>query len=224
MSAGLAIIMQNSDFSLRSAVFALLLAPALPAAAGAIVVQVTDAAGQPVPDAVVYAEPEGGGPLPKPAHGAEIEQKSRKFMPLVTVVQTGTTVTFPNYDTVRHHIYSFSPAKKFDQKLYSGVAAAPVTFDKAGTVVLGCNIHDKMVAYVQIVDTPHFGKADAAGKVRLDNVPAGKYQLKVWHYGLAGPEPAPQAVAMKAGDHAAAFRLTLKPSVADDKAARPAGY
>jgi plastocyanin len=192
--------------------------------AGAIVVQVTDAAGQPVPDAIVYAEAEGGGALPKPTRGAEIEQKARKFMPLVTVVQTGTVITFPNYDTVRHHIYSFSPAKKFDQKLYSGVAAAPVTFDKAGTVVLGCNIHDKMVAYVLIVDTQYFGKADAGGKVRIDNLPAGKYQLKAWHYGQAGQEPAPQTIAMKGADMTAAFRIALKPSVAEDKAARPAGY
>jgi hypothetical protein len=64
---------------------------------------------------------------------------------------------------VRHHIYSFSPAHKFDQKLYSGVAAAPQVFDKAGTVVLGCNIHDKMLAYVKVVDTPYFAKTDGAG-------------------------------------------------------------
>ena len=76
--------------------------------------------------------------------------------------------------------------------------ASPVVFDKPGLVVLGCNIHDKMVAYVQIVDTPHFGKTDAKGQVRIDGVSAGSYQLKVWHARLApGAQPAEQPLSIK---------------------------
>jgi hypothetical protein len=92
-------------------------------------------------------------------------------MPLVSVVQVGATINFPNNDKVRHHIYSFSPAHKFDQKLYSGQAATPQVFDKAGTVVLGCNIHDKMIAYVKVVDTPYFAKTDGAGAARIELPP-----------------------------------------------------
>src|SRR4051812_34890846 len=79
--------------------------------AASITVQVADASGHPLPDAVVYAEPLSGQILPKRLTPAEIEQKGRKFLPLVTVVQTGANISFPNNDTVRHHVYSFSPAK-----------------------------------------------------------------------------------------------------------------
>lgn len=144
------------------------------------VVQVTDSSGQPVLDAVVYAEL-ASVPQPAKMANAEIQQKDKKFMPFVTVVQTGTSVSFPNNDTVRHHAYSFSPAKPFELKLYSGKPATPIVFDKAGTVVVGCNIHDQMVAYIHIVDTPYFAKTDAAGTARLPNMPAGKYVLKTWH-------------------------------------------
>ncbi|MFZ6769542.1 methylamine utilization protein [Undibacterium sp. Di26W] len=156
-------------------------------AAAASVIQVSDNSGQAVQDAVVYAELATGPQLAKSAT-AEIQQKDKKFMPLVTVVQTGTSVSFPNNDTVRHHAYSFSPAKPFELKLYSGKPAAPVVFDKAGTVVVGCNIHDQMVAYIHIVDTPYFAKTDASGVAHLATIPAGKYVLKVWH-----PKQAPGA-------------------------------
>ena len=149
-------------------------------AASATSIQVTDSSGQAVQDAVVYAELAGSPQITKSAT-AEIQQKDKKFMPFVTVIQTGTSVSFPNNDTVRHHAYSFSPAKPFELKLYSGKPAAPVIFDKAGTVVVGCNIHDQMVAYIQIVDTPYFAKTDASGTARLPTIPAGKYVLKTWH-------------------------------------------
>lgn len=102
----------------------------------------------------------------------------------MTVIQAGSSIIFPNKDSVRHHVYSFSPAKTFELKLYSGVPSTPVVFDKAGTVVLGCNIHDQMLAFVYVVDTPYFAKTDASGKVKIGDVPNGDYLLKVWHYAL----------------------------------------
>jgi len=70
--------------------------------------------------------------------------------------------------------------------LYAGSPSSPVTFDKPGLVVLGCNIHDRMVAFVAVVDTPYFAKADAEGKAAF-NLPVGHYRLRVWHPGLANP-------------------------------------
>jgi plastocyanin len=188
------------------------------AAAGAagLVVQVSDAAGKPVENAVVYAETEGGQALPATKKPGEISQKGLKFMPLVTVVQTGSKIFFPNNDKVRHHIYSFSPAHKFDQKLYSGTTADPQTFEKAGVVVLGCNIHDKMLAYVRVVDTPYYGKTGATGEAVVD-APAGKYVLKAWHPDMAGSQqPLELLVQVKAdGNTSAHFRLTLKAPARD---------
>ena len=94
-------------------------------------------------------------------------------------------VTFPNKDNIEHDVYSFSPAKTFELNLYSGVAAKPVEFDKPGLVVLGCNIHDKMIAYVDVVDTPYFAKTDAAGHALLSDLPPDSYDVVAWSYRLA---------------------------------------
>jgi plastocyanin len=146
-------------------------------------VQVNSISGANVENAVVYLEQKDkAAPILK--NQAEIAQKNKTFIPLVTVIQTGSTIIFPNKDSVRHHVYSFSSAKTFELKLYSGVPSTPVVFDKAGTVVLGCNIHDQMLAFVYVVDTPYFAKTDANGKVKISGVPNGDYLLKVWHYAL----------------------------------------
>lgn len=185
------------------------------AGAASVAVQVLDAAGHALADAVVYAEPASGQAPPKPVKTVEIEQKGRQFSPLVTVVQAGTAISFPNNDTVRHHVYSFSPTKPFELKLYSGVPANPVNFDKPGTVVIGCNIHDQMVAYIHVVSTPYFGKTDATGKTRLQGVMPGKYRLKAWHHALpAGAQIPEQTIDMAANDVTASFRLNLKSSPA----------
>jgi plastocyanin len=153
------------------------------AAQGAVAVglrvEVRDPGGRPVADAAVYALPDKpfqpGGPLK-----ATIDQVDRQFVPRVSVIQTGTSVTFPNSDNIRHSVYSFSPAKTFTLKIYSGVPAAPVVFDKPGIVVMGCNIHDSMVAWVLVVDTPYFALTDIAGDAALPNLPPGNYTLHAW--------------------------------------------
>lgn len=181
------------------------------AGSAALTVQVTDSTGQPLADVVVYAEPVAGAATPKSIKQADIEQKARKFMPLVNVVQTGTNISFPNNDTVRHHVYSVSPARPFDIKLYAGQPANPVMFDKPGTVVIGCNIHDQMVSYVHVVQTPWYGKSDASGKVSLDALPAGKYELKAWYYSMPLTAAIPsQPVTIGASDTTASIKLNVK--------------
>jgi hypothetical protein len=115
-----------------------------------------------------------------------MEQRDKQFYPFLLVVQTGTAVQFPNFDTVRHHVYSFSPIKRFDLKLYSGTPAEPVMFDRPGVATLGCNIHDRMSAHIVVVDTPLFGKTDANGQFKLD-LPPGDHVLKLWHSRMAAP-------------------------------------
>jgi hypothetical protein len=87
---------------------------------------------------------------------------------------------------VRHHVYSFSPTKTFELKLYAGAPHAPVVFDKPGVAVLGCNIHDKMAAWVVVVDTPLHARSGAAGNSQIEGVPPGAYRMRVWHPGPAG--------------------------------------
>jgi len=184
------------------AALAVTLALAAPASrAAGVVATVTDAAGRPLADAVVMLEPTGAKLPVKPLAGVEIAQRSRAFQPALTVVTVGTPVSFPNFDTVRHHVYSFSPAKTFELKLYAGVPSTPVVFDKPGAAVLGCNIHDRMSAWVLVVDTPHYARSGTDGRARIDGVSPGSYRLRAWHAGLVpGQEPAPQPLTVGTAD------------------------
>ena len=175
------------------------LALAVPALAAVVHIQVQDERGQALPDAVVFLESREARQSVKPMQGVEMAQASRQFVPGVLVVPTGTPVSFPNRDTVRHHVYSFSAAKKFELKLFAGTPANPIVFDQPGIAVLGCNIHDNMAAWVVVVDTPFYGSTNALGLASLANVPAGAYRLRVWHSRLpVGAPPSDQAMAVGA--------------------------
>ncbi len=180
---------------MRSLAFRLLLVVVLAHASGqrataaTLSVHVVDQSAVAIADAVVYAIPTAPASPGKPPAAVEIAQAQRAFSPLVTVVQTGASVSFPNRDTVRHQVYSFSPAKTFELRLYAGMPATPLIFDKPGLVVLGCNIHDRMIAYVMVVDTPWYGKTAGGGEVRIDGMPAGTYKLSLWHPRMAAEAP-----------------------------------
>jgi plastocyanin len=172
------------------ALAAALLLAATCAAAAPVEVRVTDAAGKPLPQAVVFLESREARAALKPAAGVEVAQAARQFAPQVTVVPVGTAVSFPNRDSVRHHVYSFSATKKFEIKLYVGTPTAPVVFDQPGIAVLGCNIHDHMAAWVVVVETPYYAQTGADGRVSLPAVPPGSYRLRVWHASLPPGAPA----------------------------------
>jgi plastocyanin len=156
--------------------------------AGEISVDLRDLQGNPLTDGVIFAEPVGGAPSPVQMPRATIDQVNKQFVPRISVLRTGTEVIFPNSDNIRHSVYSFSAAKVFTTKLYAGKQAPPITFDKSGVVVLGCNIHDQMLAWVVVVDTPHFVKSGVDGAGVLKGLPAGEYRLNAWYPGLDQPK------------------------------------
>jgi len=142
-------------------------------------VLITDQQGQPLADAVVeLLDPANKAYRNKPA---EVAQQDLTFRPFVSAVQAGTPVDFPNQDKTRHHVYSFSPAKVFELKLYADKPEAPVLFDTPGVVALGCNIHDYMQAYVYVGESPFLVVTNEQGIATFDAMPAGAYQLKLWH-------------------------------------------
>src|SRR6202008_4939692 len=120
-------------------------------------------------------------PAPRTAASAVMDQQGKEFVPFVLPVAVGTPVTFPNRDNIRHHVYSFSASKRCELPLYIGTPAAPVVFDKPGSVVLGCNIHDWMVGYVYVLATPYFVKTGPDGRAQLTNVAPGSYEACGWH-------------------------------------------
>lgn len=166
------------------------LGAATTSAAGVLEISVVDADGRPIESVAVYATPAHG----VAEHGATaaaaevsgrsptaiMDQRDYQFVPHLLVVQTGTSVTFPNSDDVSHHVYSFSEAKTFELQLYKGDVYPPVVFDRPGIVVVGCNIHDGMLGYIRVVDTPHFAVTDERGVAVIDDVPSGAYVVEAW--------------------------------------------
>jgi len=195
----------------------LALAPAAHSAAATLEISVVDEQGRPIEDVAVYATaanaelvvaaaaPANATPQPK----AIMDQEHMQFVPHLLVVQSGTEVAFPNGDKVSHHVYSFSETKRFELKLYKGDVYPPVSFDRPGVVVLGCNIHDGMLGYIVVVDTPHFAKTDDQGIALIDGVPRGDYVIAAWTP-RARPSALPptQQLAVGEGTAAAEIRIT----------------
>ncbi len=162
------------------------LGAATPALAADITVTVRNPEGRPVINAIVMLETTAPHPAVR-AGNYEISQHDLIFDPFVVAIPVGSTISFPNRDKVGHHVYSFSPAKRFDLKLYSNQQTRSVVFDKVGVVAIGCNIHDSMQAFVRVVNTPYFAKTGADGRVTLHGVPNGAGILRVWHPFLRMP-------------------------------------
>ena len=199
---------------LRILVAVLMVARTAQASAGELHALVKDQNGKPIEDAVVLATPLDGKnvPLPRQARN-EMDQIDKEYVPHVKVVTAGSKVYFPNKDNIRHHVYSFSPAKVFELPLYSGTPAAPVLFDKTGQVTLGCNIHDWMLGYIYVADTPFFGKSAKDGRILIPDVPDGEYSVRVWHPDMKGTEESTLRKVTLDATQAAnmEWQLTLKP-------------
>ncbi len=186
---------------------------------GEFKITVTDAKGAPIAHAVVSAMPaQSADEPPDTARGSDSEtatiaQRDQQFVPFVSAIETGTAVAFPNLDNILHNVYSFSKSKKFKLPLYRDQSPPPVIFDKPGTVILGCNIHDWMVAYVYVLDTPYFGKTDADGVVRLNDLPAGNYEVQVQYprKRKRGSTPMRELSVTQHGVVEAEFAIALKP-------------
>jgi plastocyanin len=148
--------------------------------AATLVITVHTADGRPLQGAVVTAYPLDGSPRKPAPIKAVMDQVNRAFQPDLMVIPVGSTVTFPNSDSVSHQIYSFSPAKRFQLPLYRGTPYPPVPFDQAGVVSLGCNIHDEMVGYLLVTDAPYYGRTDKAGAWTVE-LARGRYRISIWH-------------------------------------------
>lgn len=178
--------------------------------AATVTFKTSEPSGRALDSVVVTLLPVGKVALPPP-RPASIEQVRKTFVPLISVVQTGAAVEFPNNDTVRHHVYSFSASKVFELKLYAGTPARPVVFDKPGVVVLGCNIHDRMLAYIVVADTPWFAVSGDDGTAKLADLPPGDYLLQAWHPRRLGMPDLPSRPIRVSGDMTEPVTVDLKP-------------
>lgn len=146
-----------------------------------------DEDGNPISLAVVEARLVPAQQQPE-APVAIIDQVDRRFQPMVLLVTPGQLVNFPNSDNVRHHVYSFSDIKQFSTPLYADENVEPVRFETPGIAVLGCNIHDSMVAYVYVSAWQHAAVSDEAGQVALNAMTEQPQTLHIWHPWLQTPD------------------------------------
>lgn len=162
----------------------LMTAAASAASASPVTVRVTDPSGKPVANAVVSV------PSPRPPSSGRyvVSQKGLAFHPFVVVVPVGASVSFPNFDDTRHHVYSFSTAKKFELKLFAKEQSRSIQFDRPGVVALGCNIHDRMSAFIVVSDRTQTAVTDRNGVARIQAPSGGgATKLDVWHPYLRAP-------------------------------------
>jgi plastocyanin len=145
-------------------------------------------------DAVITLEAPGLA-LSPPAAPVKIDQKGFRFIPHVVAVQTGTTIRFLNNDPEPHNVYS--PEGRYNLGTWPTGDTRDYTFKKPGIYSQLCNIHPDMLAYVVVVDTPHFAVTDAKGAFAIRNVPPGKYTLVAWHEKKDGFEREIEVVAGK---------------------------
>lgn len=174
-------------------------------------VRVVDASGRPVHDAVVTLYPAGSAARPvRPGGRFVVSQKDLQFHPFVTIVPVGADVSFPNLDPTKHHVYSFSPTKKFELKLFAKDQSRTVHFDKAGVVALGCNIHDQMAAFIVVTDSAWTASTNAQGLAVFADAPNAPGRLLLWHPYLRAPGgELQQAIAQSQRN--ASFQVRLRP-------------
>ena len=191
--------------------FAVGLALAAPLAAAPLSVRVVDAAGRPVRDAVVTLYPTGNAArAPRPGGRYVVSQKAIQFHPFLSIVPVGADVSFPNLDPTKHHVYSFSAAKRFELKLFAKDQSRTVHFDKPGVVALGCNIHDQMSAFIVVTDSVWTVRTNAQGMASFLDAPNGPGRLTSWHPYLRAPGGTVQQ-AIASGQRNASFAIRLRP-------------
>jgi len=200
---------------MRACPFALpvLMLAAMPVSAGELIVRIDDGHGRPAVDAVVTARGDDGGGQQDLAPAVKIiDQRDETFIPFVEIFRPGDEVVFRNSDSTRHHVYSFSPAKTFEFVIAPGESSPPVTLDQPGEISVGCNIHDQMITHLYVSDAPWIARSAADGSAVFEGLPAGTYQLEVWHPQLRPGRPDPrQAIAVNEASTTVTFSLPLLP-------------
>jgi plastocyanin len=141
-------------------------------------------------------------------------QKDRQFIPHILVVPQHAKVEFPNADSIMHHVYSFSKSKTFELKLYREQPQTSVVFEQTGVVELGCNIHDWMLSFIVVVDSPFYAITNEQGQVSFD-IKQGKYTLNVWHEGFTDfSQVESESILLSGDDFSYQLKQKVKPIIA----------
>lgn len=185
-----------------------------------LAVTVVDTSGNPLEHAVVSLH-SGKSAIADASVVSVMDQRQLQFSPTVVAIQAGSSVSFPNQDDVRHHVYSFSHPNAFELKLYHGEDGKYHRFTNPGIVVLGCNIHDGMLGYLRVVDTPLFASSDVSGNLLIDGISPGNYKMQIWHPDL-GMQLIEKSITLKSGNFSTRQTLDVSNNEpGEPKAAHP---
>lgn len=148
---------------------------------------------------LITLEPASGKWKPRTPKRVVVEQRGREFLPSLVAVPVGSTISFPNFDSVFHNVFSTSPLAPFDLGLYKAGEAREYKFEKEGIVRLGCNLHANMSAYIVVVSAPAYTVTDDKGNFTFRRVIPGKYKLRGWS--VRSGAPITQDVTIKPGQN-----------------------
>ncbi len=183
----LRLLKRSSTLALGLAAFAGLIGSAH---AGTVITVVGDRDGQGMLNVVIALKPIGVAAPAAVPETITVTQENLQFKPYISVIRKGSSVVFANRDTVEHHIKSFSSSRPFEIAVHKpGATPPPIRFDSEGAIVAYCILHDWMRAYVYVADTPWYGTSNATGSTRIENVPAGEYEITAWHPDLGQFKP-----------------------------------
>lgn len=186
------------------------------AVAQTVVIELTDQAGEPLPNAALLMDKNNLSVNPELVK--VIDQVDKQFTPTVSAVSLGSDVVFPNSDNIRHNVYSFSDAKTFELKLYSDQERPTVRFDTPGVVTLGCNIHDQMIAYVVVTDDVGVAITDPQGRVELELEGTGVLSnVRIWHYWMGDTLAAAQSITLTQNNGRYVGQVPVTPPVKEKK-------
>jgi plastocyanin len=165
---------------------------------------------------VVMLWPEKGGKKRTPKQRV-IEQRGKAFEPHVMAVPVGSTVSFPNFDTIYHNVFSLSKNKSFDLGMYKSGQTRDVKFDKPGIVRLGCNMHASMSAFLIVVDAPHYAVVGSDGAFSFKSLAPGKYKVQAWTERSGEPVTSELVIAVGGNQKDLDLRAGAGPKLSPDK-------
>lgn len=176
-----------------------LLASDLPAQGAASIVGTVTWGPQRLSNAVIHIE-RAEGTFQPPQETAIMDQRSLTFVPHVLPILVGTTVDFLNSDGVLHNLHAFvRGATLFNIALPKYLKKKSVVFHQEGSVLLLCDVHHEMSAYILVLQNPYFVLTNEEGTFTIKDVPPGRYTVKTWHENL---KPQSQEVELTEGQTA----------------------
>lgn len=143
----------------------------------------------------------GDGPA---VSGGSIHQKECVYGPRVQVMRPGTELEFVNEDPLLHNVHAYQDEETlFNMAHPKYRKVLKKSIDASGVVLVKCDVHPWMTAYVIVSDDSFVAVTDADGAYRFEGVPAGTYTVRLWHEALGTTEK--QVTITEDGDAAVDF-------------------